>query len=55
MEMSQGNSLCSYHKQTKMSLFFFYKIGEEEGKRSPVWGVRGTNICGGKWGNGIGR
>jgi hypothetical protein len=25
MEMSQGNSLCSYHKQTKMSFFSFTK------------------------------
>jgi hypothetical protein len=31
MEMSQGNSLCSYFKQTKISFFFFYKIGEQEG------------------------
>jgi hypothetical protein len=31
MEMSQGNSLCSYIKQTIMSFFFFYKIREQEG------------------------
>jgi hypothetical protein len=37
--MSQGNSLYSYFKQTKMSfLFFFYKIREQEGRTSPVWG-----------------
>jgi hypothetical protein len=43
MEISQGNSLCSYHylKQAKIScfsfyLFFFaYKIGEQEGGTSP--------------------
>jgi hypothetical protein len=30
MEMSQGNSLCSYLKQTKTPfLFFIYKIGEQ--------------------------
>jgi hypothetical protein len=30
MEISQGNSLWSYlyHKQAKMSVFSFYKIGE---------------------------
>jgi hypothetical protein len=32
--MSQGNSLYSYPKQTKMSSFFFYKIGEQEGRRN---------------------
>jgi hypothetical protein len=37
MEMSQGNSLCSYLKQTKMSIFFFYKIREQEGRTGPVW------------------
>jgi hypothetical protein len=29
MEMSQGNSLCSYLKQTKIPFFFFYKIREQ--------------------------
>jgi hypothetical protein len=33
MEMSQGNSLCSYLKQAKMCFlflsFFFYKIREQ--------------------------
>jgi hypothetical protein len=37
MELSQGNSLCSYLylKQAKISLvfFFFYKIGEQEGRQ----------------------
>jgi hypothetical protein len=37
MKMSQGNSLCSYLKQ-KCWVFFFYKIEEQEGRTSPVWG-----------------
>jgi hypothetical protein len=32
MEMPQGNSLCSYVKQAKMSFFFFYKSEEQEGR-----------------------
>jgi hypothetical protein len=28
MEMSQGNSLCSYLKQTKMSFFFSFTKSE---------------------------
>jgi hypothetical protein len=51
MEISQGNSLCSYLylKQTKMSFFsfifsfFFYNIGEEEGRTGPVVGGCGTS------------
>jgi hypothetical protein len=39
MEMSQGNSLCSYLKSTKLSFFFFYKIVEQEGRTGLVWGV----------------
>jgi hypothetical protein len=35
MEMSQGNSLYNYLKQTKMS---FFKNREEEGKAGPMWG-----------------
>jgi hypothetical protein len=38
MEMSHGNSLFSYLKQTKMSFFFFYKIGEQEERTGPVRG-----------------
>jgi hypothetical protein len=54
MEMSQGNSLCSDLKQTKISLFFFfYKIGKQEGGTGPVWLV-GTSV-GGRWGKGRGR
>jgi hypothetical protein len=42
MEMSQGNFLCDYLKQTKMSFFFFYKIGEQvlSGELVPVGGGR---------------
>jgi hypothetical protein len=44
MEISQGNSLCSYSylKQAKMSFFsfIFYKIREQEGGVVPVGGGR---------------
>jgi hypothetical protein len=37
MEMSEGNSLYGYLKQTKMSVFFFfYKTREKESGTSPV-------------------
>jgi hypothetical protein len=45
MEITQGNSLCSYLylKQAKMSCFsfylfsfIFYKIGDQEGETSPA-------------------
>jgi hypothetical protein len=36
LEMSQGSSLYSYLKQTKMS---FFKNGGQEGKTGPVWGL----------------
>jgi hypothetical protein len=39
MEMSQGNSMCNYLRQTNMSLIFFYKIRGQEGGTDPVWGV----------------
>jgi hypothetical protein len=45
LEISQGNSLCSYLKEAKMPSFsfypfsfFFYKIGEQEGRTSPAKG-----------------
>jgi hypothetical protein len=52
MEMSQGNSLCSYLKQTKMLFFsFFYKIREQQGVTGPAWRGcyqwEGDNV--GKW------
>jgi hypothetical protein len=37
MEMSQGNPLYSYLKQTKMPFFFFSKNREQKGKTGPVW------------------
>jgi hypothetical protein len=37
MEMSQGNSLCSYLKQNVFFTYFFYKIGEQEGGTGPAW------------------
>jgi hypothetical protein len=37
MEISQGNSLYSYLKQTKMSFFFFCKIGGQN--RSCLGGI----------------
>jgi hypothetical protein len=46
MEMSQGNSLCSYLKQTKMSFFFIYKIIEQEGGTGPGLGVRVVPVGG---------
>jgi hypothetical protein len=35
IEVPQGNSLCSYLKQAKMSFLFspFCKIGEQEGRK----------------------
>jgi hypothetical protein len=42
MEMSQGNSLCSYLKQTKMTFYFFYKIGNRRAEQV-LPGVIGTS------------
>jgi hypothetical protein len=42
MEISQGNSLYSYLKQTKISFSLFYKIREQDGRICPVW-VFGTS------------
>jgi hypothetical protein len=36
MEMSQGNSLYSYPKKTKMS---FFQKQRKEDKTGPVWGL----------------
>jgi hypothetical protein len=41
MEVLQGNSLCSYLKQAKMSFAFFCKTGEQEGKTGPAWQGKG--------------
>jgi hypothetical protein len=37
MEISQRNSLCSYLEQTKMSLFFIYKVEKQEGGTGTAW------------------
>jgi hypothetical protein len=63
MEISQGNSLCSYLylKQAKISclsfyLLFFYKIREQEGRTSLAQGkglaLVGVGRC---WGKGLRR
>jgi hypothetical protein len=41
MEVPQGNSLCSYPKQAKMSFLFpfFCKVREQEGGTGSFWGV----------------
>jgi hypothetical protein len=53
MEAPQGNSLCSYHKQSKPSFFFFFfsYTKEQESKTGPAWrgwyqweGVRGGEM-----------
>jgi hypothetical protein len=41
MEMSQGNSLCSYLKQAKM-WFFFYIIFEQKSRTDHAWEVGTT-------------
>jgi hypothetical protein len=52
MEIPQGNALCSYLKQAKMSFYFsfFCKIGEEEGGTGTSWvvGKRGMGRRSGK-------
>jgi hypothetical protein len=51
MKISQGNSLCSYLKQTKMSFFFFHKIREQEDGTDPAWTGCGVPVGGGRlWG-----
>jgi hypothetical protein len=60
MEMSQGNSLCGYLKQTKTPFFccFFYKIREQESETGPACldgGRGGTNRRGKEVEKGCGR
>jgi hypothetical protein len=38
VEMSQGNSLYSYIKQTKMSFFFLLQNQRAGGQNRSVWG-----------------
>jgi hypothetical protein len=52
MEMSQGNPLYSYLKQTKMSFSLLYKIRKQEGRTGPMgeWVSVGGGGCGeGVW------
>jgi hypothetical protein len=49
MKMSQGNFLCSYLKQTKMSFFYFTK---SENRFCLGWGGVGTSGTGRMWGRG---
>jgi hypothetical protein len=55
MEVPQGNSLCSYLKQPKMSVFFLllflYKIKEQEDGNGPTWGGWFQWEGGRRWGN----
>jgi hypothetical protein len=38
MEVPEGNTLCSYLKQAKMSsIFFSYKSGKQDGGTGPAW------------------
>jgi hypothetical protein len=57
MELSQGNSLCSYLKQTKMLFFSF--TNSENSKPEQVlsggWGELVSFGGGKRWGNGVGR
>jgi hypothetical protein len=51
--MSQGNSLWNYLKQ-KCQVFFFYKIGKQEGRTGPVGVGELVLVEGGRmWGNGV--
>jgi hypothetical protein len=43
MEMSQGNSLCSYLKQRKMSIVFFYTIREKRRAEQVLMGGGGVS------------
>jgi hypothetical protein len=47
MEMSQGYFMCVSLKQTKMSFFFLYKIGKQEGRTGPSWGRELEPVRGG--------
>jgi hypothetical protein len=54
MEMSQGNSLCSYLKQTKMSLFFHLQNWRTVGQNRSCMGGGLAPEGGRRWGNGEG-
>jgi hypothetical protein len=52
MDVPQGNFLCSYLKQVKVSFFFFYKIREQEGRRGPFGGLVPVGVRR-KWGKDV--
>jgi hypothetical protein len=53
MEVPQGNSMCSYLKEAKMSLFFFYKLKNRKVEQVlPGW--FGTSGSERRWRKGIG-
>jgi hypothetical protein len=53
MEMSQGNSLCNYLKETKMSFFSFTKLENRRVEQVLLGGL--APVGGGKrWGKGVG-
>jgi hypothetical protein len=39
MEMSQRYAWYSFLKETKMSFFYFYKTGEQEGRTGSAYGI----------------
>jgi hypothetical protein len=53
MEMTQGNPLCSYLKQTKI-FFFLLKIREQEDRSCLGGGGVSTSGRGRRWGKGAG-
>jgi hypothetical protein len=53
MEISQGNSLCSYLKQTKMSFLFSFIKLEDRRAEQVLWGKEGWYQLG-KWGKDVG-
>jgi hypothetical protein len=57
MEMSQGNSLCSYLKQTKMLFFFSFKKSDKRRVEQGLPERRevGTMGRGRMWRKGVGR
>jgi hypothetical protein len=56
MEMSQGNSLCSYLKQAKLSVFFFpFTKSENRREEQVLPGGIGTSEREKEMGKGCGR
>jgi hypothetical protein len=53
MEMSQGKSFVAILNKNVI-FFFFYKIGEQEGRIGPAWGWSWYQWEGRRQGNGVG-